>query len=148
MRHIFHLIFACLFLISSIPFLPSLSLAKQKIPAADRVKDGQQIDLSQQKYQILFRELINEHQFTQAELDTIFHNVLIKRRLLVLMDTQWEAYRIGRKGLLDYYIYIVEQEQNIALSVPADNRAVTIVGLEIDPQRVGCKRFVAGYPIT
>lgn len=321
MRHIFHLTFACLFLINATLFLPSLSPAKQKVPAADLVKDGQQIDLSQDKYQILFRELINEHQFTQAELDTIFHNVRIKRRVLVLMDKQWEAkpyyqyrplfitdkviqtakkkllqhktvldrietelgvdrevviaiwgvesrfgtynggfnvfqtlntlfdayprraeffrkqllhflilckendykplsikgsyagafgqtqfipssfreyalsfdgdkrrdvfastpdilasianylrfyhwtlqapyyvdigsklkgkavqeaYKIGRKGLLDYYT--VEQEQNIALSVPEDNRAVTIVGLEIDPQRGGGKRFVVGYP--
>lgn len=321
MRRLFHPILVCFFLISSLfPFPPSL-LAEQKILAADRVKDGQKIDLNQEKYQILFRELINEHQFTQSELNAIFHDVRIKRRVLELMDKQWEAkpyyqyrplfltgqviqtakkklqqhkrtldriekelgvdreviisiwaieskfgtyngnfnvfqtlntlfdayprraeffrkqlvhflilckennynplsikgsyagafgqtqfipssyreyalsfdgdeqrdvfasipdilasianylhfyhwtlqapyyadigstlkgravqdaYEAGRKGRLDYFI--VEQEQNIALSVPKENKPVTIVGLEIDPDKGGGKRFVAGYP--
>lgn len=321
MRHIFHIIFPCLLLISSLLTPPSSSLARTKIPAADRVKDGQKIDLTQKKYQNLFHELTNDHQFNKAELDAIFRNVRIKRRVLVLMDKQWEAkpyyqyrplfitskviktakkklleyktildrienelgvdreviiaiwgiesrfgtyngkfnvfqtlntlfdayprraeffrkqllhflilckengydplaikgsyagafgqtqfipssfreyalsfdgdnrrdvfssipdilasianylhfyhwtlntpyyvdigsslkgkavqeaYKTGRKGLLDYYT--VEQEQNIALSVPEGNKAVTIVGLEIDPKKGGGKRFVAGYP--
>lgn len=54
------------------------------------------------------------------------------------------AYDTGRKGLLEYTV--VEQEQNIALSIPKNNKAVTIVGLEIDPKKGGGKRFVAGYP--
>lgn len=65
--------------------------------AADRVKDGQPIDLKQEKYQILFRELIEKHQFSRAELEQIFKGVSIKRRVLVLMDTQWEA--------KPYYLY-------------------------------------------
>jgi membrane-bound lytic murein transglycosylase B len=321
MRHLSHLIVACLFLISPLYLLPSALLAEQKILAADGVKDGQKIDLNQRKYQILFNELINEHQFSQTELDSIFHDVRIKRRVLELMDKQWEArpyyqyrplfitdqviqiakkklqqhkttldriekelgvdreviisiwaiesrfgayngdfsvfqtlntlfdayprraeffrkqllhflilckendykplsikgsyagafgqtqfmpssfreyalsfdgdeqrdvftsipdilasianylhfyhwtlqapfyvdigsklkgkavqeaYATGGKGLLEYTI--VEQEQNIALSVPAENKTVSIVGLEIDPKKGGGKRFVAGYP--
>ncbi len=321
MRHIFHITLACLFLFSSLLLLPLSPLAENTIPAADRVQDGQKIDLGQEKYQVLFRELIEKHQFNQTELDSIFHNVRIKQRVLVLMDTQWEAkpyyqyrplfitdkvirtakkkllehkttldriekelgvdrevviaiwgiesrfgtyrggfnvfqtlntlfdayprradffreqllhflvlckendykplsikgsyagafgqpqfipssfreyalsfdgdeqrdvfssipdilasianylhfyhwtfqapyyvdigsrlkgkavqgaYDTGRKGLLEYTV--VEQEQNIALSIPKNNKAVTIVGLEIDPKKGGGKRFVAGYP--
>jgi peptidoglycan lytic transglycosylase B len=72
-------------------FLPNIGLAEKKIPAADRVKDGQKIDLKQEKYRILFQELKQEQHFTSTELDTIFKGVTIKRRVLVLMDTQWEA---------------------------------------------------------
>lgn len=80
MRCLFHLIFACLFLIPSLFLFPPSLLAKPKILAADRVKDGQKIDLKQEKYQILFQGLIHEHQLTQSELDTLFHNVRIKRK--------------------------------------------------------------------
>jgi membrane-bound lytic murein transglycosylase B len=71
--------------------LPHSSFADKKIPAADRVKDGQKIDLSQEKYQLLFQDLTRDKTFTQAELDNLFKDVQIKRRVLVLMDTQWEA---------------------------------------------------------
>ncbi len=71
--------------------LPHTGLAEKETPAADRVKDGQKIDLSQEKYSRLFLELERDHQFTKAELDTLFKGVSIKRRVLVLMDKQWEA---------------------------------------------------------
>ncbi|MHB8809114.1 MAG: lytic murein transglycosylase [Desulfobulbaceae bacterium] len=59
--------------------------------AADLVKDGQAIDLAQEKYLLLFRELKADHNFTQAELDTLFAGQTINRRVLELMDKQWEA---------------------------------------------------------
>ena len=59
--------------------------------AADLVKDGQSIDLASPRYQELFKELREKHDFTQSELDRIFAGVAIKQRVLELMDTQWEA---------------------------------------------------------
>jgi membrane-bound lytic murein transglycosylase B len=55
------------------------------------VEDGQKIDISQPKYHALFAELRNEHGFTQEELDRIFAGVSIHKRVLELMDKQWEA---------------------------------------------------------
>ncbi len=74
-----------------VTFPLSASTDEQPLPAADRVKDGQKIDLQQEKYTILFRELEQEHLFTKSELETIFSGVSIKRRVLVLMDKQWES---------------------------------------------------------
>jgi membrane-bound lytic murein transglycosylase B len=59
--------------------------------AADLVKDGQPIELTQEKYTKLFEELRTQHNFTQEELDQMFAGVTIFRKVLVLMDKQWEA---------------------------------------------------------
>lgn len=59
--------------------------------AADLVKDGQKIDVNQEKYLQLFKELRTEHNFSQTELDRMFAGVSIHRKVLVLMDKQWEA---------------------------------------------------------
>ncbi len=67
------------------------SARKKKVLAADLVKDGQLINLKQKKYQVLFDELINKYNFSRAELDKLFRGVSIERRVLVLMDHQWEA---------------------------------------------------------
>ncbi len=66
-------------------------IAEDKVLAADLVKNGQKIDLSQEKYRLLFQELEQVHQFTKDEIGAIFKGVKIKRKVLVLMDTQWEA---------------------------------------------------------
>lgn len=85
-------LFARIFILLLFLFvLPHAGMAEKKIAAADRVKDGQEIDLGQEKYRILFQELKQEQQFTEAELDVIFKGVTIKRKVLILMDTQWEA---------------------------------------------------------
>ncbi len=63
----------------------------EKVQAADLVTDGQAIDLQSQRYQDLFTELRDKHGFSQTELDKIFAGVAIKRRVLELMDSQWEA---------------------------------------------------------
>jgi membrane-bound lytic murein transglycosylase B len=62
----------------------------QELPA-DLVEDGQPINLQQEKYQQLFAELSQKHQFTPKELQTIFQGLTINRQVLVLMDKQWEA---------------------------------------------------------
>jgi len=77
-----------IFLFSLFSF-PHLCLAEKK--AADFVTDGQKIDLSQEKYLLLFQELSKDNTFTQSELATLFKGVKIKRKVLVLMDKQWEA---------------------------------------------------------
>ncbi len=59
--------------------------------AADLVKDGQPIDLQQKKYQQLFTELKEQHQFTDQQLRSIFQGQQISKRVLELMDKQWEA---------------------------------------------------------
>ncbi len=81
--------FVLLLLISLIP-LPASGLADTP-KAADLVSNGQPIDLQQEKYQKLFQELVQQHQFSQAELEKIFKGQVIKKRVLELMDSQWEA---------------------------------------------------------
>ncbi len=58
--------------------------------AADLVLSNQRIDVSEVKYQTLFDELITKHGFNNGELLTIFKNVSIDRKVLQLMDKQWE----------------------------------------------------------
>ncbi len=78
----------CLFL------LPASTLAVAEPPpplAADLVTDGQLIDISSPRYRALFTELRQKYRFTQEELDHTFIGVSINKRVLELMDTQWEA---------------------------------------------------------
>jgi len=62
-----------------------------KPKAADLVKNGQPIDLAQSKYQKLFKELEQKHKFSQQELQQIFKGQVISKRVLELMDSQWES---------------------------------------------------------
>lgn len=59
--------------------------------AADLVADGQPIDLASERYQALFAELRTRHGFSDEELAALFSGVTIKKRVLELMDMQWEA---------------------------------------------------------
>ena len=61
-----------------------------KPPPTIIVKDGQQINLQQEKYKKLFRELEREHTFQPAELERIFQGQKISERVLELMDKQWK----------------------------------------------------------
>ncbi len=65
--------------------------AQENPKAADLVADGQLIDLTSERYQGLFKELRVRHNFSQEELDRLFARVSIKKRVLELMDSQWEA---------------------------------------------------------
>lgn len=69
----------------------SYAEAAAKPKAADLVTDGQPIDLNNGKYQLLFKELREKHNFTQQELDPLFHGVQIDKKVLELHDRQWEA---------------------------------------------------------
>ncbi len=71
--------------------LTGTDIQAAKPKAADLVKDGQPIDLQQKKYQQLFAELKNKHHFTDQQLQSIFKNQKISKRVLELMDKQWEA---------------------------------------------------------
>lgn len=66
--------------------------------AADLVEDGQVIDLASERYRGLLKELRLRHNFSQEELDALFDGVSIKKRVLQLMDMQWEA-----KPYYEYY---------------------------------------------
>lgn len=68
---------------------PAIQAAGPK--AADLVQDGQPIDLQQKKYRQLFKELKEKHHFTDQQLQSIFKGQKISRRVLELMDKQWEA---------------------------------------------------------
>ena len=70
---------------------PTLSFSAQKPKAADLVEDGQPIDIASERYITLFSELQDEHKFSQAELDALFAGVSIDKKVLELMDRQWEA---------------------------------------------------------
>lgn len=83
------------FVLGAIP--AAAKAADEKPKAADLVRDGQKIDTTSPRYQGLFKELRLRHDFSQAELDRLFAGVTIKRRVLELMDTQWEA--------KPYYLY-------------------------------------------
>ena len=72
-------------------FHGSPAFAAGKPKAADLVVDGQPIDLKSERYSILFQELKDEYQFSQEELQQLFAGVAINRRVLELMDKQWEA---------------------------------------------------------
>ncbi|MBU1139281.1 MAG: lytic murein transglycosylase [Proteobacteria bacterium] len=80
-----------LILLAFLLLLPHPGITEEKIPAADLIVDGQQIDLKQEKFQILFQELEHDHGFSKTELDALFQGVTLNRRVLVLMDKQWEA---------------------------------------------------------
>ncbi|WP_176761115.1 lytic murein transglycosylase [Desulforhopalus singaporensis] len=70
---------------------PAFAGTNEKIKAADLVTDNQQINTASSRYQLLFMELKAEHGFTAAELRNLFQGVAINRRVLELMDMQWEA---------------------------------------------------------
>ncbi len=75
----------------SLLFIGSNAVAGKKIKAADLVKNGQSIDLTQKKYQHLFHELKSKYHFSDQELHSIFKGQRISRHVLELMDKQWEA---------------------------------------------------------
>jgi membrane-bound lytic murein transglycosylase B len=65
--------------------------AMARPPAAMLVTDGQAIDITSPRYRGLFKELRFSHGFTRDELHRLFAGVTIKRRVLELMDRQWES---------------------------------------------------------
>lgn len=81
----------CCFFFALVTYSAPLLAASEKPKAADLVEDGQAIDLASERYTLLFSELQTEHNFSQDELDRWFVGVSIDKRVLELMDRQWEA---------------------------------------------------------
>jgi membrane-bound lytic murein transglycosylase B len=80
-----------LFCFSSLITFSSLNAVDEERKAADLVVDGQKIDLGQEKYQLLFKELRDTYHFSQSDLNHVFMDVSIDRKILELMDKQFEA---------------------------------------------------------
>lgn len=118
---IFFVLLLCLGAPSSVPCAPL---------AADLVEDGQAIDLAQEKYRRLFQELKTDHNFSDSELRGLFAGQTISRRVLELMDKQWEAkpyyeyaplfltpdnIATGRKKLIEHRAILDRIEQEIGV---------------------------------
>ena len=69
----------------------SISSCAESADLSNRPQDGQLIDTRSEKYQLLFKELINDYGFSQREIDALFRNVAIKRSVLDLMERPGEA---------------------------------------------------------
>ncbi|OGR03757.1 MAG: lytic transglycosylase [Deltaproteobacteria bacterium RIFOXYD12_FULL_50_9] len=76
-----------------------------KILAADLVEDGQQINLTSERYVGILKELQTRYHFSREELDRLFAGVAIQKRVLELMDTQAEA-----KPYYDYFPRFITDE--------------------------------------
>ena len=85
------ILLSCIVIFSCPPGFAGAGATTPEPLAADLVEDGQAIDLATQRYKVLFQELETRHGFNREELDRIFAGVTIKKRVLELMDTQWEA---------------------------------------------------------
>lgn len=59
--------------------------------AADLIVDNQPIDVSSARYRLLFEELEKEHHFAPTEIKQLFTGLKGDRKVLELMDKQWEA---------------------------------------------------------
>lgn len=75
----------------------SATIAYGGVKAADLVVDNQPIDIRSEKYKELFKELEEQYNFNKQDLDTIFQDLTISKKVLELMDKQWET--------LPYYQY-------------------------------------------
>ncbi len=82
---------AMLFLSLSVSYPEAFAQEGKPPKAADLVNDGQAINLQQEKYQALFKELRDKHQFSQADIDRLFAGSAIDKKVLELMDKQWES---------------------------------------------------------
>ena len=77
----------CVFCVACLLFF-AISEAKP-VPTV-LVEDGQPVNLQQEKYRKLFRELEQKYQFQSTELEQLFQGQKISKRVLELMDKQWK----------------------------------------------------------
>ena len=91
LSHFFRSRRLCLSIMVCAMLLTLTSSIRAEPLAADLVQDKQPIDLHQEKYRLLFTELIQKHGFSDQEVQTIFRGAAIDRQVLVFMDKQWEA---------------------------------------------------------
>lgn len=66
-------------------------IAVEKSEPTLRVADEGLIDLSSDRYQQLFRELEQQHNFDRVELERLFEGLRVDPKVLELMDRPWEA---------------------------------------------------------
>jgi len=93
-------------LLPALLFAPTVLLAAPDKPAAaDLVRDGQPIDIHSPRYRGLFKELRLRYDFSESELLALFSRARIKRRVLELMDRQWEA-----RPYYEYYPRFITRE--------------------------------------
>lgn len=78
-------------LLTFIAYCQNVAAEQAQPKAADLVADGQLIDIQKDNYRKLFTELRENHNFSQTELDALFNGVAINKKVLELMDRQWEA---------------------------------------------------------
>ena len=105
MRRVFvRFMFLFLFLVLLPSPLPAAD-ANNKVLAADLVRDGQLINLESERYIEIFKDLRTRYHFTKEELQKIFAGVSISKRVLELMDTQWEA-----KPYYEYFPRFITEE--------------------------------------
>ena len=90
-RLIFFLLTPTLFGIFFIILMCINCIADDTPKAADYVVDNQPIDLSSERYQQFFDELEELHHFSKKELKKLFNGLKVDRKVLELMDKQWEA---------------------------------------------------------
>ena len=69
----------------------SSCIADQAPKAADLVVDNQPIDLSNERYQLIFKDLQEKHHFAKEKIQQLFKGLKVDRKVLELMDKQWEA---------------------------------------------------------
>lgn len=93
----FSLFSAVLFALLFSVLLSAPCIGDDSPKAADLVVDGQPIDLYSDRYRQFFLELEEVHAFPQKELQPLFQGLKIDRKVLELMDKQWEA--------KPYYLY-------------------------------------------
>lgn len=62
-----------------------------ELKASEQVEDNQPINISAAAYREYFTELSRNHGFSQQELTRLFSGVSIDRKVLELMDKQWES---------------------------------------------------------
>lgn len=91
-------LFTCLFCLLLTLFCSQSPVYAEKPKAADLVADNQPIDLQSVKYKTFFKELIDKHQLAPEEITTLFSELTIDKRVLELMDKQWEG-----KPYYEYY---------------------------------------------
>lgn len=87
----------CLFNILFLVFTTACYSGDRQLQAADMVTDQQPINVTSQKYQDFFAELLQTGKFSQTELNSLFAGISIDIKVLKLMDKQWEG--------KPYYLY-------------------------------------------
>ena len=124
--------YVLIFSVAAVLFFAHLQncVSATKPKAADLVEDGQEIKTNSEKYNKLFAELEEKHQFSRDELKSLFADVSINKRVLELMDKQWEAkpyykYRplfitsktisTGKKKLRQHHELLTEIEQEFGV---------------------------------